>query len=416
MVRDGKRAFSGRVIFSIAGETGRRAVSARRTRRPGRYRARIVFPAGGQWSVSLRAGGRTIRLLRVDVNGAGPRISRPHGFELAEEHGDLSSRTWRNRLLRVSLQHTCEDTGRRRIRPPDVPELRPRKLPLRRGRGSDLALRARRLEDADRRKRDTRARGRRRARNLGAARWTRRFRLRCCREPLHLGVRQRRPGRDARRTDRHARRDRPRGLLRRRRPGAARRLWSPARLDASRTGPPTVADSQRGNPAHRRRHARIVTTIARGFSAPVGVDATPDGSIYVVDARLDHVVRIALDGSRTQLGRALQPPSSVVVGPRRQVRLYVSEFDGRRISWIDSRTGRVSALVSFDDDVAHDLVVQRLVLLVPERPEVVQHDRQDEERRDEDDRASAERAAVAGSIRRPSPFTAMRAATASQLE
>ena len=89
VVRDGKRAFSGRVIFSIAGETGRRAVSARRTRRPGRYRARIVFPAGGQWSVSLRAGGRTIRLLRVDVNGAGPRISRPHGFELAEEHGDL---------------------------------------------------------------------------------------------------------------------------------------------------------------------------------------------------------------------------------------------------------------------------------------------------------------------------------------
>ena len=89
VVRHGKRAFSGRVIFSIAGETGRRAIPARRTRRPGRYSARIVFPAGGQWNVSLRAGRRTIRLLRVDVKGTGPRISRPHGFELAEEHGDL---------------------------------------------------------------------------------------------------------------------------------------------------------------------------------------------------------------------------------------------------------------------------------------------------------------------------------------
>ena len=342
VVRDGKRAFSGRVIFSIAGETGRRAVSARRTRRPGRYRARIVFPAGGQWSVSLRAGGRTIRLLRVDVNGAGPRISRPHGFELAEEHGDLLVPDMAGTgFYEVSL-HTCEDTGRRRIRPPDVPELRPRRLPLRRGRGSDLALRARRLEDADRRKRDTRARGRRRARNLGAARWTRRFRLRCCREPLHLGVRQRRPGRDARRTDRHARRDRPRGLLRRRRPGAARRLWSPARArcprgrDRHRRRQP-----QRGNPAHRRRHADRHD--ARGFSAPVGVDATPDGSIYVADARLDHVVRIAPDGSRT-LGRALQLPSSVVVDRAGRF-VYVSEFDGRRISRIDSRTGRVSALV-----------------------------------------------------------------------
>ena len=84
VVRAGKRAFSGRVIFSIAGETGHRTIPARRTRRPGRYQTRIVFPAGGRWSVSLRAGGRTIRLIQLDVKGAGPRISRPHGFELAD--------------------------------------------------------------------------------------------------------------------------------------------------------------------------------------------------------------------------------------------------------------------------------------------------------------------------------------------
>jgi hypothetical protein len=34
---------------------------------------------------------------------------------------------------------------------------------------------------------------------------------------------------------------------------------------------------------------RIVTTIARGFSARVGVGGRPDGSIYLADASLEDI-------------------------------------------------------------------------------------------------------------------------------
>jgi hypothetical protein len=88
LVRRGKKPFAGRVSFLIAGESGRRTFAARRTR-PGRYRARIAFPAGGLWTVSVRAGTRTMRVGTSDVRGIGPRIARPHGFELHEEHGAL---------------------------------------------------------------------------------------------------------------------------------------------------------------------------------------------------------------------------------------------------------------------------------------------------------------------------------------
>ena len=112
---------------------------------------------------------------------------------------------------------------------------------------------------------------------------------------------------------------------------------APHGLDALADGTVIVADSHNGVIRRIDGATRIVTTIARGFSAPVGVDATPDGSIYVADARLDHVVRIASDGSRTQLGRALQLPSSVVVDRAGRF-VYVSEFDGRHIGRIGSRT------------------------------------------------------------------------------
>lgn len=87
-----------------------------------------------------------------------------------------------------------------------------------------------------------------------------------------------------------------------------------------------------------------MTTIARGFTAPVGIDARPDGSFYVADARLEHVVRVAADGSRTTLGRGLRTPSSVTVDRAGTV-VYVSEFDGRSVRRIDVRTGRMSTIV-----------------------------------------------------------------------
>lgn len=345
VVRDGKRAFSGRVIFSIAGETGRRAIPARRTRRPGRYSARIVFPAGGQWSVSLRAGRRTIRLLRVDVKGTGPRISRPHGFELAEEHGDLlvpdmdgtgfyevSLRTRAKTLVGAGFEHPMflnfgpggflyvADEGRIWRFEPDGS-----KTPIAgngtRGLAGDggpatsaqLGGHGDFAFDA--------------AGNLYISEYDNGVRVVTPDGRIDTlgGI-----GREGYSGD-----------------GGPARLaafGAPHGLDALADGTVVVADSHNGVIRRIDGATRIVTTIARGFSAPVGVDARADGSIYVADARLDHIVRIAPDGSRTQLGRALQLPSSVVVDRAGRF-VYVSEFDGRRISRIDSRTGRVSALV-----------------------------------------------------------------------
>ncbi|HZM19342.1 MAG TPA: hypothetical protein VFB87_08025 [Gaiellaceae bacterium] len=345
VVRDGKRVFSGRVTFSIAGETGRRAIPARRTRRPGRYSARIVFPAGGQWNVSLRAGRRTIRLLRVDVKGTGPRISRPHGFELAEEHGDLlvpdmdgtgfyevSLRTRAKTLVGAGFEHPMflnfgpggflyvADEGRIWRFEPDGS-----KTPIAgngtRGLAGDggpatsaqLGGHGDFAFDA--------------AGNLYISEYDNGVRVVTPDGRIDTlgGI-----GREGYSGD-----------------GGPARLaafGAPHGLDALADGTVVVADSHNGVIRRIDGATRIVTTIARGFSAPVGVDARADGSIYVADARLDHIVRIAPDGSRTQLGRALQLPSSVVVDRAGRF-VYVSEFDGRRISRIDSRTGRVSALV-----------------------------------------------------------------------
>jgi hypothetical protein len=345
VVREGKHAFSGRVSFSVAGETGHRAIPARRTRRPGRYRAGIVFPAGGPWTVSLRAGGRTIRLLRVDVKGAGPRISRPHGFELAEEHGDLlvpdmagtgfyevSLRTRAKTLVGDGFDHPMflnfgpggflyvADEGRIWRFEPDGS-----KTPIAgngtRGLAGDggpatsaqLGGHGDFAFDA--------------AGNLYIAEYDNGVRVVTPDGRIDtLGG----TGQEGYSGD-----------------GGPARLaafGAPHGLDALADGTVIVADSHNGVIRRIDGATRIVTTIARGFSAPVGVDARPDGSIYVADARLDHIVRIAPGGSRTQLGRALQLPSSVVVDRTGRF-VYVSEFDSRRISRIDSRTGRVSALV-----------------------------------------------------------------------
>jgi DNA-binding beta-propeller fold protein YncE len=345
VVRDGKRAFSGRVIFSIAGETGHRAIPARRTRRPGRYSARLVFPAGGRWSVSLRAGRRTIRLLRVDVKGAGPRISRPHGFELAEEHGDLLVPDMAGTgFYEVSLRTRAKTlVGRGFVHP----------MFLNFGPGGFLYVadegRIWRFEP-DGSKTPIAGNGTRGLAGDGGAATSAQlgghgdFAFDAAGN-LYIseydnGVRVVTPdgridtlggiGQEGYSGD-----------------GGPARLAAfaaPHGLDVLADGTVIVADSHNGVIRRIDGATRIVTTIARGFSAPVGVDARPDGSIYVADARLDHVVRIAPDGSRTQLGRALHLPSSVVVDRAGRF-VYVSEFDGRRISRIDSRTGRVAALV-----------------------------------------------------------------------
>ena len=345
VVRDGRKPFAGRVTLLISGEMGRLVFPTRRAGGPGRYRAKITFPGGGEWVVRVRAGRRTIRVLERDINGAGPRIARPHGFELHEEHRalvvpdmagtafyEVDLRTHAKKLVGQGFTHPAflnngpggylyvADEGRIWRFEPDGG-----KTPIagngtrglsgdggpataaQLGGHSDFAFDA--------------------AGNLYISEYDNGVRIVTPDGRIDTlgGI-----GREGYSGD-----------------GGPARLaafGAPHGLDVQPDGTVIVADSHNGVIRRIDGATRIVTTVARGFSAPVGVDARPDGSIYVADANLDHIVRLGADGSRTQVGHGLQLPSSVVVDRAGRF-VYVSEFDGRRISRIDSRTGRVAALV-----------------------------------------------------------------------
>lgn len=345
VVREGRKPFAGRVSLLVAGDAGRRAFPARRAGRPGRYRARITFPAGGQWVVSVRAGGRVIRLVTTDVRGAGPRISRPHGFELAEEHGDLivpdldgpglyevKIRTRAKLLISVAYDHPAflnrgpdgalyvADEGRIWRRESDGSKTAIAGNGTRGLAGDGGPATAAQLGGHG----DFAFDG---AGNLYISEYDNGVRVVTPDGRIDTlgGI-----GREGYSGD-----------------GGPARLaafGAPHGLDVLPDGTVIVADSHNGVIRRIDGATRIVTTVARGFGAPVGVDARPDGSIYVADAGLDHIVRVAADGSRTQLGRNLRLPSSVVVDRAGRF-VYASEFDGRRIVRIDPRTGRVTALV-----------------------------------------------------------------------
>lgn len=344
-VRDGKRPFAGRVALVATGELGSRTFSARRAGRPGRFRARIVFPGGGRWTLSVRAGRRSVRLIAVDIRGAGPRISRPHGFELGEDHGDLlvpdldgtgfyevSLRTHAKTLVGRGFSHPANlnfgpggflyvaDEGRIWRFEPDGS-----KTPIA-GNGSrglagdggpataaqlgghgDFAFDA--------------------AGNLYISEYDNGVRIVTPdgRIDTLAGI-----GHEGYSGDGG--------------PARAAAFGAPHGLDVLADGTVIVADSHNGVIRRIDGAARIVTTIARGFTAPVGVEARADGSIFVADARLDHIVRIGADGGRTTIGRGLRTPSSLVVD-RAAAFVYVSEFEGRSIRRIDIRSGRMSWVV-----------------------------------------------------------------------
>lgn len=345
VVRNGRRPFVGRVSVVATGALGRRTFGTRRVRPAGRYRARVVLPGGGEWALSVRAGRRPIRVAALDVRGAGPPISRPHGFELAEEHGDLlvpdmdgtgfyevSLRTLAKTLVGAGFRHpmflnfgpggflyvadehriwrfepdgsktAIAGNGTRGLAGDGGPA-----TSAQLGGHGDFAFDA--------------------AGNLYISEYDNGVRIVTPDGRIDTlgGI-----GREGYSGD-----------------GGPARLaafGAPHGLDVLPDGTVIVADSHNGVLRRIDGATRIVTTIARGFSAPVGVDARADGSIYVADAQLDHVVRLAADGSRTQLGRGFLTPSSVVVDRAGRF-VYVSEFDGRRITRLDARTGRTTALV-----------------------------------------------------------------------
>lgn len=342
-IRAGQRPFSGRATLLATGQIGPRTFTTRRAR-PGLFRARIVFPGGGRWTLSVRAAGRTARLASLDVRGAGPRISRPHGLEIAEEHGDLIVPDLDGTsFFEVNLRTLARTVVGRGFDHP---------LFLNFGPGGYLyvadATRIYRFEP-DGSKTQIAGNGRRgtagdgglataaqlggpgdfafdAAGNLYIAEYDNGVRIVTPdgRIDTLAGV-----GREGYSGD----------------GGPARNaaFGAPHGLDVLPDGTVLVADSHNGVIRRIDGSTRVVTTIASGFGAPVCIEAGPNGSFYVADASVDHIVRIAANGTRTNLGRGLRVPSSVDVD--RSGNAYVSEFEGRSIRRIDAPTGRMTRIV-----------------------------------------------------------------------
>lgn len=343
-IRRGRRVFIGRASVVATGLLGRRTFPALRARRTGLFRARIVFPGGGRWTLSVRAAGRTVRLATVDVRGAGPRISRPHGFELAEEHGDLIVPDLDGTsFYEVNLRTLARTVVGRGFDHP---------IFLNFGPGGFLyvadAHRIYRFEP-DGSKTPIAGNGTRGlagdggpatsaqlggpgdfgfdgAGNLYIAEYDN-------------GVRVVTP---EGRIDTLAGTGRE-GYSGDGGPARSAAFGAPHGLDVLPDGTVLVADSHNGVIRRIDGTTRIVTTVATGFAAPVCIEAKPDGSFYVADARLDHIVRVSADGTRTSLGHGLSVPTSV--GVDRSGNVYVSEFERRSIQRIDARTGRMTRLV-----------------------------------------------------------------------
>jgi hypothetical protein len=342
-IRNSGRPFAGRAVILATGQLGRRTAAARRVR-PGRFRARIVFPGGGRWTLSVRAAKRTIRLAALDVRGAGPRISRPHGFEIAEEHGDLivpdldgtsfyevNLRTLARKVVGRGFDHPIflnfgpggflyvADAGRIYRFEPDGSKTPIAGNGTRGLAGDGGPATAGQLGAAGDFGFDA-------AGNLYISEYDNGVRIVTPNGRIDTlaGI-----GREGYSGDGG--------------PARAAAFGAPHGLDVLPDGTVLVADSHNGVIRRIDGTTRIVTTIATGFTAPVCIEARPDGSFYIADARLDHIVRIGANGERTNIGRGLRVPTSV--GVDRAGNVYVSEFEGRSVRRIDGRTGRMTRVV-----------------------------------------------------------------------
>lgn len=343
-VLDGGRPLSAKsVTVTISGELGRRSFRASPTGRPGRFRARVTFPGGGSWALGIRAGRRTARLVGVEVRGAGPRIAAPGGLVAAVEHGDLivvdrqgggiyelNLRTRATRRVGGGLVspgfltfgpggYLYVSDERRVWRYEPDGALTPVAGNGTRGLAGDggpatnaqLGGHGGFAFDA--------------AGRLYIAEYDNGVRVVTPdgRIDTLAGV-----GREGYSGDGG--------------PARAAAFGAPHGLDVLADGTVLVADSHNAVIRRIDGATRTVTTVARGFGAPVAVHALPDGSYYVVDAGAQSVFRVAPDGTRTPLGSGLQTPMSIAVDGAGDV--YVSELERRRIRKIERATGRTTTL------------------------------------------------------------------------
>jgi NHL repeat len=345
-VRDGGRPISATTVkVTIAGELGRRTFPAHRAGRPGRFRARVVFPGGGTWALGVGVGRRAARLVSVDVRGAGPRIAAPAGLLAHAEHGDLivADRDGGG-LYEVDLgTRATKRVGGGFVGP----------LALTFGPGGYLYVaddrRIWRFEPdgaltpiaGDGTRGLAGDGGPATAAQLGGQgdfAFDSAGRLYI--PEYDNGVRIVTP--DGR-IDTLAGSGRE-GYSGDGGPARSAAFGAPHGLDVLPDGTVLVADSHNGVIRRIDGATRIVTTVARDFRAPVAIEARPDGSYYVVDAAASSVFRVAADGSRTAIGQGLQTPTALSVDGAGNV--YVSELETHRVRRIDGRTGRVTTLVS----------------------------------------------------------------------
>jgi DNA-binding beta-propeller fold protein YncE len=344
-VRIGRRPLAGvRPRAWVRGPLGIRTSRAAAAGKPGRYRARIAFPGGGSWTLGVTVGRRSFRLATVDVRGAGPPIAAPHGIAVAEEHGDLivadragdafyevNLRTLKRTRVGGGFVHpfhldfgpsghlyVLDDRRVWRFEPEGT--LTPFAGNGARGLAGDGGpATAAQLGGPGEFAFDS-------AGSLYIPEYDNGVRLVTPDGRIDTlgGI-----GREGYSGDGG--------------PARSAAFGAPHGLDVLPDGSLLVADSHNGVIRRIDGSTRVVTTFASGFSAPVSIDARLDGSAYVADARLDHIVRIAADGSRTRLGRGLATP--VVVAADHAGNVYVSEFETHRVRRIDGRTGRTTTIV-----------------------------------------------------------------------
>jgi DNA-binding beta-propeller fold protein YncE len=344
-VRDGRHPLAGKVSIAAVGELGRWTFAASKAGQAGRYRARITLPAGGAWTLSARSGRRTARIAALDVRGAGPRIIRPHGFELAEDHGDLivpdaagtdlyevNLRTRAKALVAGGFEHpqflnfgpggylyVADERRIYRFEPDGS------KTPVAgngtRGLAGDggPATAAQLGGHGDF--------GFDAAGNLYISEYDNGVRIVTTDGKIDTlaGI-----GREGYSGDGG--------------PARAAAFGAPHGLDVLPDGTVYVADSHNGVIRRIDGATRIVTTVATGFRAPVGIDVRPEGTMYVADAGVGYVVRVAPNGARSSLGSGMNVPSSVTTDRAGNL-VYASEYDGRRIRRIDVRTGRMTTIL-----------------------------------------------------------------------
>lgn len=104
-----------------------------------------------------------------------------------------------------------------------------------------------------------------------------------------------------------------------------------------------IADSQNGV-LRRVDPAGVITTLAKGFRAPVVVQGGPGNSLFVADAGANAIYKLTPDGSsRRVVGRATAP---AYLSVDENDTLFVAELAGARRVLLIPRDGRTRVLVT----------------------------------------------------------------------